>query len=130
MNSLATPARMRPPVLRQPIDDAAKARWTAFPLVNSLSVLNRLLVQDARAPVLLDPIVQTAPEKRARLIGDVIAQAVRNNPQLRETVLVLALPGLKADGLVRQGPEMSDLLSAVIGHDVHELVRDIDRPQA
>ena len=130
MSDAHVPLRMRPPVLRQPIEAAAKARWPAFPLVDSLPALNRLLVQDVRAPALLDPIVQTAPERRARLIGDVIAQAVRQQVGLRDTVLAQALPGLKADGVARQGPAVTALLKDLIGHDVNELVREIDRPQA
>lgn len=95
-------ATLKPPVVRQAMQDANAMVWGLRPLGKHIAELERLLMIDADAPIAFDSIPLRGTQLRSKALVDVCTRSFSANPALGSMIRRVG-SALKEDRMERAG---------------------------
>lgn len=98
--------KLKPPKLKQAIDDQSRATWSLSPLGGVLSEMEQLYRAHADLPLAFDSVVGLDAVERGKLIVEICTQALQADKSLGVVIKKIGQP-LRDDRALRQNADVN-----------------------
>lgn len=98
--------RLKPPKLKQAIDEQSSATWSLSPLGGVLSDIERLYCAHADLPLAFDEVVGLDAVERGKLMVEICTQALQADRSLGPVIKKIGQP-LRDDRQLRQSADVN-----------------------